>query len=220
VNKSVPILNPVELPSGSSSVISVGRCKDYAGSSFVARAILIGNNTWVECFERDRDGNLLQLPSFEMENGPSANEGMRPRKIADMTLMLDRADVVATVTGYNLTATTRLHYQEEFRWPNVAVPFPQGVSEMSGAGVEMFSEVEVGITPEQVEEIVTRVIRAEEARQTTEINNGMVARVKQAINELGVLTLNNIYTSYGLWRRFVETTYEQCKKVIDERFPR
>jgi hypothetical protein len=51
-------------------------------------------------------------------------------------------------------------------------------------------------------------------------NNARIA-IDFELNEEGVLDMDNVHSSYGLWRRFVESTYEQVGKVLDERgFPK
>jgi hypothetical protein len=161
MEKTTPILPPISLPQASAGTVSIARCKDYAGNAYIARAMVIGNNTWVEIVKLNTQGQVVAHKELEMQNGPSAREGMRPRKISDMTLMLDVDDIVCTVVGCDMTDTTRLHYPEEYRWEAIATPFPPGVGEMSGRGPQMFSEgiVEVeGVSEEDKADIANRAI--------------------------------------------------------------
>ena len=140
---STPILEPVDLASGSEGVPAVGRCKDYAGNSFVARLIQQGNSTWVELSKQNPQGAVVTTDEFVMSDFSPG----QPRKAVDVHLLVDGDDVVATVTGYNLTPGRRLHYAEEYVWRGVAAPFPGGVHPEMGAGPKMARADEGGIEP-------------------------------------------------------------------------
>jgi hypothetical protein len=131
---SVPVLEPVELPTGSNGINAIGRCKDNGGNSFIARLIQSGNDTWIECYKRTSAGVLSYVGDFTMGPDP----GGHARKMVDVHAMLDGDNVVCTVTGYDLTSPKRKHYQEEYVFAHVAVPYPSGVSPESGAGPAMW----------------------------------------------------------------------------------
>lgn len=214
--RSTPILPPEEMGTGSNGIPAVARCKDFAGSSFTARLIQAGNSTYVELFKTTSVGGTARIGDFEMQDGPVTGKPPAPRKMVDVHLMLDGDNIVATVTGYDLTSPTRKHYQEEYVFAHIAVPFPVGVSPESGAGPAMFrSEGNPQPQEEPVDyDKIKQIVKVEVDAAKTLIIANMISKTKAAIDEANVLTLANIYTSDGLYQRFVDTTSEEVIKAL------
>lgn len=65
--------------------------------------------------------------------------------------------------------------------------------------------------------LIRQIVREEAANAATLVINNMISKSRAALQQEGVLTLANVHDSYGLYLRFVESTYEQAGKVLDER---
>lgn len=126
---SVPIFEE-SLPSSSSALESPSSIKDYAGNAFDSWVRRVGNDTRVVIQKRTPAGILVA------QHQVTAYEG---RKIEDAAIFLDGDDVAVREAAYALTSPNRINGIEIGRWPDIAVPFPNGVNPALGAGASTYT---------------------------------------------------------------------------------
>lgn len=175
-SRTVPVFEEL-LSSSSSELKSPSAIKDFGGNAFESWVRVAGNDTRIVMQKRNPQGVVVARHDV-LASGS--------RKIRDATIFLDGRDVAVRDTAYDLTAGTRINAYEVGRWPDVAVPYPNGVNPAGGAGAstyeaEQATEVDYDrIIDGVADEVMARLLeqyRGGELRQITE------DKVKDGIGE-------------------------------------
>lgn len=162
---------------------------------------------------------------------PSGNQ-----KIDKCNLLRSGNDVIVEAITHEITSTKPRRLEKQTGVVlDVFITTTSFEAEESGAGAWMPGSGGGGgeMDPEQLRPIIREEIRAALGLAPASVNlkqefsgsptgnyrQALEDKARDCIREDGVITLNNIYSSAGLYQRFVETTYEQVMKGLNEKFP-
>lgn len=128
-----PTLPGVRLDIGGNQVSSIGFAKDYAGNRFDAYLVTLGNDTTIRLYKRSPAGVMLGQTTLVAQDAANVRLKQNSSYVA-----VDGDDVIVTSTAYEPISATRWYYAVDAKWENMAVPFPGGVSPLSGAGPPVY----------------------------------------------------------------------------------
>lgn len=150
-------------------------------------------------------------------------------KVDSIDTLVAGPHVVAVLTGHTAAADDpNRHYRKYIHiFENIAdVAGPEGPKPVAIPVAVQVAETghtggQAAVTEAEKEQIANLVVSKLRNEFGGNIPQGLLGRVRDALREEGVLTLNNIKGSAGLYERLRDTIYEELKKygVIKEAKP-